>query len=241
MKLEDKIISWSDGKRNSKFIPQGGEILKYIGSEILYIKFTKNEEGEWTTTDPSPVVVIRIGDFDPLTGTYKMTYKSKDLGEEELRVTPEGFSWNVPETDGWMIRFVTYSNHFKMMEEELYYRRLKEIYQTGNGVLGPQELSQFTTGKERKTRLGVLNYISVIIDSDVPGGLGEGILAFRVSEIIRIEKRGKKWELGLRDQDGDYIGVSRFIEDPETHQWYSPDFTLGGKLLGDLKIVDIES
>lgn len=241
MKLEEKIITWSDGKRNVKFIPQGGEILKYIGSEMLKINFKKNDAGEWNTETPIPVFIISIGDFEPLTGTYKVIYKGKDADEEELRITPEGFSWNVPEEDGWMVRFVSYSSHFKMMEEELFYRNLKTLYTSEKNILGPQELSQFSAGKERKKRLGSLNYISVVIDTDTTEGIGEGILAFRVSEITRVDKRGKKWEIGLRDQEGDYIGVQKFIEDSETHQWYCPSFTLDGKVLGDLKILDIES
>ena len=242
MKLEEKLIAWSDGKKNIKFIPQGGEILKYIGSELLKVRFEKNSSGEWTTETPEPVFVTFIGDFEPLTGTYKIVYRGKDKeGDEELRITPEGFSWNVPEEDGWMIRFVSYSSHFRMMEEELFYRNLKNLYLSGRGVLGPQEISQFSTGKERKKRLGSLNYIAAVIDTDIPGGIGEGILSFRISEISRIEKRGKKWEIGLRDQDGDYVSVQKFIEDPETHQWISPSFSIDGKVIGDLKILDIES
>lgn len=241
MNLEEKLITWSDGKRNSKFILQGGEILKYIGSEILLVRFEKDENGVWKTENPNPIFIISIGDFDPLTRTYRMVYKGKETKEEEIRITPEGFSWNVPEEDGWMIRFVPYSSHFKMMEEELFYGNLKTVYSSGKGVLGPQELSQFSTGRERKYRLGCLNYISVVIDTDTQDGIGEGILAFRVSEIMRVDKKGKKWEIGLRDQEGDYIGISKFIEDQETHQWYSPKFTINGKILGDLKIIDIES
>ena len=241
MKLEDKLIFWSDGRKNAKFIQQGGEILKYIGSEMLLIRFKRNEDGVWATDTPDPVFIVSIGDFEPMTGTYKAVYKGKDSEEEELRITPEGFSWNIPEEDGWMIRLVSYSNHFKMMEEELFYRNLETLYSSDKNVLGPQEISQFSVGKERKHRLDCLNYITAVINTNVEGGLGEGMLAFRISEVTRIEKRGKKWELGLRDQDGDYISVSKFIENPDTHQWYSPGFTIEGKVLGDLKIVDIES
>lgn len=241
MKLEEKIITWSDGRKNTKFVPQGGEILKYAGADMFLIKFNKGKNGDWTTENPNPVFISYIGDFDPLTGTYRLVYKEKESGEKELRITPEGFSWNFPETDGWMIRFVSYSSHFKMMEEEIFYQNLRTLYVSNKNILGPQELSQFTTGKEKKHRLGCLNYISAVIDTDIPGGLGEGFLAFRISEITRIDKRGKKWELGIRDQEGDYIGISKFIEDPETHQWYSPGFSIDGKIIGDLKILDIES
>lgn len=241
MKLDEKIIAWSDGRRNTKFVPQGGEILKYVGSELLKVRFDRDSEGNWVTTNPEPVFVVAIGDFDPLTGTYKMTWKEKESKEEDLRITPEGFSWNNPETDGWMIRFVSYSNHFRMMEEELFYQNLSSLFRSGRGNLGPNELSQFSTGKERKKRLGFLNYIAAVINTDVQGGLGEGILSFRISEITRVDKRGNKWELGMRDQSGDLIWVGKFIEDPETHQWYSPSFTINDTLLGDLKIIDIES
>lgn len=239
--INQKITSWSDGKKNAKFIQRGGEILKMIGGELLRIDFSK-EEDKWTASNPIPVIVSEIGDFDPLTGTYKIIYKEKDKdNSEDLRITPEGFSFNVPENDGWMKRFVTYSNHFLMMEEELYYRRLKDLFNSGRGILGPDQLSQFSTGKHKKERLGTFNYISAVIDSDVPGGVNEGILAFRISEISKLNKYGKNWDFGIRDDTGDYISIRKFKEDPDTKQWMVKNFSIDDTVLGDLKFIDIET
>ena len=45
--LKEKIESWSLGKTNGKLIPRGGEILKSIGSEMLLVKF-KKENDNWS-------------------------------------------------------------------------------------------------------------------------------------------------------------------------------------------------
>lgn len=242
MKLEEKLISWSNGKKTPKFIPQGGDILKFIGSEMLKVEFKRDpEDNLWKTDNPSPIFVISIGDFDPMTCTYKLVYKEQEGEDKDLRITPEGFSWNNPEEDGWMTRFVSYSTHFTMMEEELYYNNLELRFSSNKGVLSPKELSQFSTGRERRRRLNNINYISAVINTNVEGGLGVGILAFRLSDIIKVEKRGKKWELGIKDNEGDYIQIHKFIEDQESHYWSCPEFIVNGKLLGELKIMDIES
>ena len=240
MKLEEKIISWSDGKGNTKFVARGGEILRFIGSELLCVKFEKSDEGNWTAGNPIPVFVISIGDYEPLTQTYKMVYKEKESDPKELRITPNGFSWNNPEEDGWMTRFVSYSQHFMIMEEELYYQRLTDLFNSGKGVLEPSLVAQFASGKERKFRLSELNYISVVINTNIPGGLGVGTLAFRVSEVTKVDKRGKKWEIILKDDFGDLFTISKYIQD-ESGQWIAPGVTINGVLLGDLKLIDIES
>lgn len=241
MKLEEKIITWSSGKKTAKFISQGGDILKHIGSEVLMVQFHKDDKGVWTTDEPIPVTIVFAGEFEPLTGTYRIIYKEKDSGDKELRITPEGFSWNVPEEDGWMTRFVPYSVHFKMMEEEIFYNNLRTKFNENKRILGPDILSQFSTGKERKRRLVELNYITAVINTDIEGGLNEGILAFRISEITNVTKRGKKWSLVIKDMEGDSVLIQNYIEDPETKVWYSPGLTINNKLIGDLKILDIES
>ena len=53
--LKKKIESWSLGKNNGKLIPTGGEILKSIGSEMLFIDFTRDENEEWSTKEPQPI------------------------------------------------------------------------------------------------------------------------------------------------------------------------------------------
>lgn len=240
MKITEKIVSWSSGRKNAKFVARGGEILRFIGSELLCVRFTRGDNGEWSTTNPIPVFVVSIGDYEPLTQTYKMVYKEKDSDPQEIRITPNGFSWNNPEEDGWMTRFISYSQHFMMMEEELYYQRLSELFTSGKGVLEPTEIAQFASGKERKARLSEINYISVVINTDIPGGPGEGILAFRVYEVTKVDKRGKKWEIILKDDFGDIFTIPKYIQD-ETGGWIAPGVTINGVLLGDLKILDIES
>ena len=233
--LKKKIESWSLGKNNYKMIPTGGEILKSIGSEMLFIEFTK-ESGEWIAKSPQPIFIQGIGDYNPLTGTYSVTY-TKDKESKSERITPEGFSFNDPENDGWMHRFITYSLHFKVMEEELYYNRLRVKYDKSENVLPIEPLCVLQKGKQKES-LQYHNYIAAVIDSDVPGGVGEGILSFRISEITKIDKRAKSWNFGIRDNTGYYMLVSGYQEIDGT--WICKNFSVSGTVLGDLKVIDIE-
>ena len=233
--LKEKIESWSLGKTNGKLIPRGGEILKSIGSEMLLVKF-KKENDNWSADNPFPIFVQSIGEYNPLTGTYEITY-TRDKKTFTERINPEGFSFNDPETEGWMHRFITYSLHFKIMEEELYYSRLREKFDRSENVL-PIESIMVLQGGKQKESLGYHNYIAAIIDTNVEGGLGEGILSFRISEITKIDKRSKSWSFGLRDLEGYFIQVPKYQEVGGT--WIAKGISIDGVVLGDLKIVDIE-
>lgn len=234
--LKEKIESWSLGKTNGKLIPRGGEILKSIGSEMLLVKF-KKENDNWSADNPLPIFVQSIGEYNPLTGTYEITYTNRDKETSTERITPEGFSFNDPETEGWMHRFITYSLHFKIMEEELYYTRLREKFDRSENVLPIESIIVLQGGKQKES-LGYHNYIAAIIDTDVEGGLGEGILSFRISEITKISKRSKSWSFGLRDLEGYFIQIPKYQEVDGT--WIAKGISIDGVVLGDLKIVDIE-
>lgn len=237
--LAKKIEEWSLGKNNYKLIPPGGEILKYIGSEMLLIEFTKGEDGVWTSSKPYPVFIQRIGDYAPMTGTYMVTYsvtldKSKT---ETLAITPEGFSFNNPDEEGWMKRFISYSLHFKTMEEELFYGRLKTKFDSSEGVLPPDVIAILQAGKQKES-LGYHNYIAAVIDTDTPEGIHQGILSFRISEITKMDKRPKYWSFGIRDWGGYFMGIQKYQE--HEGSWIAKDFKINGVILGDLKIMDIE-
>ena len=235
--LKKKIESWSLGKNNYKMIPAGGEILKSIGSEMLFIEFSRDTEGNWTTKDPQPIFIQGIGGYNPLTGTYEIKYSGKDKIVKTETITPEGFSFNDPDKEGWMHRFVTYSLHFKMMEEELYYNRLRTKYDKSENVLPIDSIIVLQKGKQEES-LKYHNYIAAVIDTDVEGGLRQGILSFRIGGITKIDKRSKSWSFGLRDTSGYYMAVPKYQEIKGT--WICKNFSISGVILGDLKIIDIE-
>ena len=236
--LEKKIESWSLGKNNYKLIPKGGEILKSIGSEMLFIEFKRDDNGVWTAKDPIPVVIDGIGGYNPLTGTYEITYSKKDEKGIKETITPEGFSFNNTENDGWMHRFLTYSLHFKIMEEEFYYGRLRKKYDTSENVLPIESLLVLQAGKQKES-LRYHNYIAAVIDTNIDGGLGIGILSFRISEITKIDKRPKYWSFGIRDFDGYFVNISKYQNTPEDG-WICKGFKINNILIGNLKIMDIE-
>lgn len=235
--LEKKIEKWSLGKNNRKFINPSADILRFIGSEMLLVVFNKDETGKWDSETPKPIFVNSIHDFDPMTGTYEIIY-TLDKETKQERIIPEGFSFNSPEESGWMHRFLPYSLHFRILEEELYYKRLRAKYDSSEGVLPIEPLLIFKKSNQKET-LGYKNYIAAVIDSDVEGGVKEGILSFRIVEITNITKKSKGWEMVLKDDSGNILFVNNYKND-ENEGWICKGVKLDGTLLGDLKIMDIE-
>lgn len=236
--LGKKLEEWSLGKDNYKYIAPGAEILKSVGCEMLFIEFNK-EDGEWKAKNPLPVFIQRIGNFNPLTGTYEITYHSKENETPVTEtITPEGFSFNDPENEGWMHRFITYSLHFKIMEEELYYQRLRTNFDTSENVLNLDSITVLQGGKQKES-LGYRNYIAAVIDTNVEGGLGVGILSFRINGITKLIKRNNSWGFGIRDEKGYLVNVPKFQQIDGV--WMCKGLTLDGVKLGDLKIMDIQN
>ena len=84
-----------------KWIPEGGDILNYIGQEIVYVQYDKPNPSEdvWVNSFKN-VKVLEIGDFDPLTITYNIKYQFYESGVPvgdvlEERIIPEGFNYDI--------------------------------------------------------------------------------------------------------------------------------------------------
>ena len=90
-------------KGDYKYIPAGGEILKYIGQPMIFVDFKKDENGDWQSNFET-AFIDSISDFDPMTMTYNCKYKLVDGVQKEIRIIPEGFSWGNPEETGEMKR-----------------------------------------------------------------------------------------------------------------------------------------
>lgn len=236
---QEILENYALGKKTLKWVPEGGEILKSIGTEVIFVKFTREDEKSNWITNTSRVFVISIRDFDPMTGTYQIVYRkvddeSKDVIEE--RIIPEGFSFNNPEKDNWMNRFIPMSLHFKLTEEEIFYQRLKRIYDSQPGL--PIEKIRDLKSSDQNESLGYHNYIAAVIDSDIPDGLGLGIISFRIYEITPIQMLSKTWSFGIKDKDLNYFPVK--LESTPDEGGIAKRFSVNGVVIGDLKIMDIE-
>ena len=218
----------------------GGEILKHIDSEILYAKFKKNPENGGWDNDLQIVKLDYIGDYDPMTSTYLAKMTTKEGEKIEIRIMSAGFEWGDPEEKGTTSRLIPLSHHYRLMENEVYYNRLRELYFKNQNVLGIEQLNALV-GKEGKEALAHILWIAAVIDTDTEKGLKKGLLTFRIGEISSIFKRSKVWAFNLRDlADGSFMTVPKFAQE-ENGVWVARDFSWNGTVLGDLKIIDIEN
>lgn len=125
---EDLKERYGFSKANYKYIPAGGEILMYTGLELVYIEFKKNESGDWTNK-VYPAIINEVSDYDPMTLTYNCKYQIVGEDQEkEVRIIPEGFSFNNADQEGWMCRFIPYSLHHRLMEDEAIHNKVLMLW-----------------------------------------------------------------------------------------------------------------
>jgi len=218
-----------------KWISKGGDILRYIGQSVILVKFRRDSSDlPWTTTTEM-VDLVGCSGFEPLTGTYTVAWKEES--KEELqsgRLTPEGFSFNVPEVDNWMNRFLPLSLHIQITEAERTYKRFGELWKTRDSM-EISEIQKYCLGKQKDT-VAYRNYISLIVNTDVEGGLGVGTTECRIVNFSNPQSSGKYWSVGVRDLNNNFY-ILQIPKDSETTAFR---FSVNGTLIGDAKIIDIQ-
>lgn len=237
--VEKKVILWSKRPGNDeKYGVAGGELLRHIGSEMIFAEFTREDaEHNWETAMTTTKINF-VGDYDPMTQTYKVKHLTKEGKAVEDRVMSAGFKFGNPEELNYTSRLIPFSLHYKVQEEELYYQRLRSLYDSEKGVLGIDPLQQLSSKNAREDLKHTL-WIALVIDTDTEEGIKEGILTSRITEIVDITRRSKSWSLYVRDEKGDLIIIDRLREEDGT--WVCRNFSYGGVVLGDLKILDIQN
>lgn len=179
-------------KGSYKYIPAGGEIFKYIGQPVMYVTFEKDENGDWNSFYES-ALLIGLSDFDPMTMTYLCKYKllnEKNAEEKEIRIIPEGFSWGDPEETGEMKRFVPISLHYTLQEDELFFKRLKDLYETRD-TISLVSIKTLSDSKEQEKTLKYTHNIGAAIKTD------DGFYLW-----VRLQK------IGLNHKNGEYYNLS---------------------------------
>lgn len=234
--LVEILENYALGKNTLKWIPEGGEILKSINTEVVKIDFKRDDKDKPWVTSIDRVFINSIDDFEPMTGTYQSSYKKlNEEGEpKSIRIIPEGFSFNNPDKDNWMTRFVPLSLHFKLTEEELYYQRLKSLFNTRPGFT-IDKIREYSKSKQEET-LGYHNYIAAVIDTDVEDGLNIGIISFRIYGIRSILRLSKAWSFGIVDKDSHYFSI-KLGDNSDMME----NFSVNGTKIGNLKIFNIEN
>jgi hypothetical protein len=232
MKSRQEILRdrYGFNKGSYDYVPKGGEILKLIGQNVIYVEYTKNGEG-WDTKF-SKAFINSISDFDPLNMTYLTKFKvevggenSENYEDREMRMIPEGYSWVDSEDAPYIQRFLPFSMHFKLMEDELFYERLKDLWKERD-TLDTNALLGLSTSKDKATTLRYSRHLACVIMLEG----SEEPLYFRIHKLGLKHNAGKQYALSIWDGDENPIKTLINSEDKEY------DFERG---LGKFKIIDI--
>lgn len=208
-----------------KFVPEGGEILKYVGCDVFHVKLTRdNSESPWKV-DQKMVRIMDISDWEPMSGTYKVTYT--DFTDTfTMRMIPEGFQFENSEETNNMERFVPLSIHFTLTELDMFYQRMKELFDTKPSL--PIEALKKIQESKQEEQLGYYHNVGLLIQNPEVG-----ICYVRIYKITPIVKIGKEWKFSIQDKDGNVFPIK--IHEEKQEQC----FYLNGENLGDFKIIDI--
>lgn len=208
-----------------KFVPEGGEILKYIGCDVFHIKLTRdNSESPWKV-DQKMVRILDISDWEPMSGTYKTTYT--DFTDTfEMRMIPEGFQFENSEETNNMERFVPMSIHFTLTELDIFFKRLENLFKE-RPILPIEALKKIQESKQEE-QLGYFHNVALLIDNPE-----HGICYVRIYKMTPLVKIDKEWKFSVQDKDGNVIPL-KIHEEKEVQNFY-----LNGENLGEFKIIDI--
>lgn len=221
-----ELYGFSEG--NLEYIPKSGELLRYIGTEVALLEYTKDKTtGNWSNTI-TKALIVSIYDYDPMTSTYSLKYKKdKEKEVKEVRIISEGFSNNDPEETGTSLRFIPFSMNFKFQEDRLFYERLEKEYNNFKNL--PIDVLKIISGNNEQDKLLKLCNISAVIKTD-----NDGMLYFRITKLKIKHNQQKKYALTISSDKGKLYTFQISSNQDEY------DFSYGGEFVGKLKIVDIQ-
>jgi hypothetical protein len=216
-----------------KWVPEGGELLQYVGQRVVYLDFEKKEDNSWQPKGIQEAIILEINDYDSKSMTYHIKYK---LGETVLeeRIIPEGFNAEFTQGDkkDKLNRFIPYSTHFKLMENELLYVRLRKLFNERD-TLEISELMNLNSSKEQTRELLYTRNIGAIIES---ADDNKTIMYFRITRLKFYHHLNQPSQLVIYDDiHQKSFAVSLEDEDAEYNLKYK------GEEIGKLKLIDLQS
>lgn len=220
--------NYSLNANNTKWTIKGSELLKYVGLEVVLISF-KKIDNTWQTDKSCPVTIKSIDDWSETNFTYQIKYeKEGELISE--RIIPEGFILNDPDKDLWARRFIPYSLHLQIIEEEGFFKRIEELFKQ-RPTLPLESINKLFS--ESKDMINYYRNICLVIDTT--GGLECGFSCIRINQIsnIHFNKKENTWNIGLKDSSNNYYLL----------QWDSIsdsiNYYVSGTFVGKSKIIDL--
>lgn len=226
-----------------KWISRGGELMKYLGVEVMKIDFKR--EGETWKTDMGRALLLQANNYDPLTETVELVWKDVDYTKPEeeweiktTKIVPPGFSFENPEESGEMTRFLPYSLHTEKIETEAYYAKLGFLF----GMEGKEDRSMtleniqaLASSRDRVNSLCHIHFIAAVVK---PVGSDE-IYTYRLGDITLRHQFKSVWKVTAKDDTGKNE-MTLFIDaDPEnpTHVFEMRD--AGNRIEAEVKFFDL--
>lgn len=207
-----------------KWVPKGGDLLKYIGASMIYVEFNKQPDGSYTTQQKE-CTVKGIDGFDPITMTYKIHYLlPPDKNVLTETIIPEGFTYDIMGngTEDTMKRFIPLHLHAKILDEDVYYKRVEKLYDNRD-TLDYEALKTLDQSKDQATTLQYTRNIVAAVK--VPE-----ICCFRVS---RLKLRLNKAQLTIYDKAGNGYTMTATPDEA------SYKLVIGKEIIGDVKLIDL--
>ncbi len=204
-----------------QYVPMAFELEKLIGQTVVMVTYTKpevQEEGQESTakwnTKIDMVRIVSISDSDPMTMTNLLKYKlikgGKEADEvEEVRIQPEGYEFVNAEESGIFKRFQPLSLHHKMIEDELFFARLRKLYDSRD-TLDLHSLEVISSSKNQGQVLRYSNNIGAAIEIE------DGSLIWIRIHTLRLKHRkgntyglffshdGKEWSTMIQSDEKVY-------------------------------------
>jgi len=212
--LKEKYSFHTD---NKKYLIPGGEILKYVGMDVALLEFKKQENGTWHT-EQKKANIVSISDFEPMTMTYMCEYTVEDNPEIlNVRIQPEGASFENPEETNEAKQFVPLSKRFELIEDGMFLSRVAELYET-RPTLSFEDLQTLSSSKDQAVQLRYSRNVGAAVRLDEDGT----ILYIRIHKLrlthrngtsysLRIENDDRSWccMIDSKDEDYDFEGLGR--------------------------------
>lgn len=224
-----KLYGFYEGNLN--YVPRGGDLLKHVGSSVAMIDYSRDELGRWDYSIKE-VIIESITDYDPMTVTSILKYRlPEEKDTKEVRIIPEGFSFENPEETGKSLRFLPLSMHFKVQEEKKFYDTLLSKFDNTE-TLSIEALENISDSKEQSDVLGRNYNISAVIKTE---GEKPEILYFRIDKL----------KLKHNKQDNYAITINN-LEKEKTYTFLINrnekfyEFNYGKEKIGNLKIIDLQ-
>ena len=209
-----------------KYVPEGGEMIRYIGCDMFLIKLTRDDENSPWNVSQKMVKLTKISDWEPLSGTYKAEYLDLENGNEikSMRMIPEGFQLEDSEKTNNMERFVPMSIHATLNEMTVFYDRLGKLFEERESL--PVEALKKIQESKQEEQLGYYHNVGLVLKNPEVG-----ICYFRIYRMTPIVKFGKEYKFSVQDKDGNVF--------PLKIKGQKNEFYLNGESLGEFKIIDI--